>query len=345
MSVRRLAPVLFALAAFCLAGCEDIVFTPLNPDGQQTVIEPSDTLDPAQPADTLVPANPVDPVDPVDPPAGGGQTLYGWYELPVALDSDRDGVDDNDPSLYYASHSFSMNNREYRNYTVCYSGSHHCPVWVAAPRHSVYSGSTKRSNAYKQDPDVPSDIQYSSKDTGGGCNKGHMLGSAERTCCLTANQQVFYYTNIAPQLTDGFNTGGGGWNLLEDYVDGQVCSDTLYIVIGCYFDRYTDGYGYTVSPKVISFGSRTDVDFPTMFYYVLLRTKSGSTGKALKDCTASDLKCAAFVRAHTNSLKGQKPSSKEMMSVSDLEKITGFSYFPNVPQAPKDTYSASDWGL
>ena len=34
-----------------------------------------------------------------------------------------------------------------------------------------------------------------------------------------------------------------------------------------------------------------------------------------------------------------------MMSVSDLEKITGFSYFPNVPHAPKDSYSPSDWGL
>lgn len=82
-----------------------------------------------------------------------------------------------------------------------------------------------------------------------------------------------------------------------------------------------------------------------MFYYILLRTKNGNSGKALKNCSASDLKCAAFVRSHTNSLKGQKPSSREMMSVSDLEKLTGFTYFANVPQAPKDTFSASDWGL
>ena len=33
------------------------------------------------------------------------------------------------------------------------------------------------------------------------------------------------------------------------------------------------------------------------------------------------------------------------MSVSDLEKITGFTYFPNVPNAPKGSFSASDWGL
>ena len=36
---------------------------------------------------------------------------------------------------------------------------------------------------------------------------------------------------------------------------------------------------------------------------------------------------------------------QKVESVSDLEKITGFTYFPNVPQAPKTTYNASDWGL
>ena len=84
---------------------------------------------------------------------------------------------------------------------------------------------------------------------------------------------------------------------------------------------------------------------PTMFYYVLLRTKRGNSGKAVKNCSSDELQCAAFVRSHTNSLKGQKVSSKEMMSVEDLEKITGFTYFANVPNAPKSTFTASDWGL
>ena len=128
-------------------------------------------------------------------------------------------------------------------------------------------------------------------------------------------------------------------------MDEQVCADTLYEVIGCYFDKYTDGYDITVEPKIISYGGRNDVSMPTMFYYILLRTKKGNSGKALKDCPANELKCAAFVRAHSNSLKGKKPSAKEMMSVADLEKITGVTYFPSVPNAPKNTYSASDWGL
>ena len=281
---------------------------------------------------------------------GGDQP--GWYETPM-MNITKSGiyrVNTEDPTQYYAIHMCSggekgPGGKTARSYTVCYSAEYHCPVWVAAPRHSMYVGGAGRNDSYRKDPDIPSNIQYNSKSTGGGCNKGHMLGSAERTSSVATNKDVFYYTNIAPQLSSGFNTGGGGWNNLEDWVDTQVCADTLYEVIGCYFDRYTDGYGVTQNPSVISYGGRDDVSMPTMFYYVLIRTKQGNSGKALKDCAASEIKCAAFVRTHSNSLKGQKVTSREMMSVADLERITGVTYFPNVPNAPKNTFKASDWGL
>ena len=284
-------------------------------------------------------------------PVPGQSGKYGWYELPV-IDYSQSGsylIDNNDKNLYYAHHLCAggekgPGGKQARNYTVCYSAEHHCPVWVAAPRHKMYESGASRTDAYGKDPSIPSDIQYNSKSTGGGCNKGHMLGSAERLSSTATNKQVFYYTNIAPQYSSTFNTGGGGWNTLEDWVDGQVCSDTLYVVIGTYFEKYTDRRGYTGSPATISFGGRNDVTRPSMFYYILLRTKKGNSGKALKDCTASEIKCAAFVRSHETP-KGVSVSEKDLMSVSDLEKITGFTYFPNVPQAPKGSYNASDWGL
>ena len=281
-----------------------------------------------------------------------GQTgKYGWYELPAISysESGKYLIDQNNTTLYYAHHICAggekgPGGKTARNYTVCYSAEHHCPVWVAAPRHKMYQSGASRTDAYAKDPWIPSDIQYNSKSTGGGCNKGHMLGSAERISTTATNKQVFYYTNIAPQYSDTFNTGGGGWNTLEDWVDGQVCSDTLYVVIGAYFEKYTDKRGYTDSPATISFGGRNDVSRPTMFYYILMRTKKGNSGKALKDCSTSEIQCAAFVRSHKTPKK-VAVSSQDMMSVSDLEKITGFTYFPNVPQAPKSNYKASDWGL
>lgn len=199
----------------------------------------------------------------------------------------------------------------------------------------MYLGSTKRTNDYKADPDIPSDIQNG---RWSGYTRGHMLGSSDRTCSPATNRQVFYYSNIAPQLGGNFNTGGGAWNNLEDHIDRFLCADTLYSVVGCYFEDYTDSYGETDRAKKIA----GNTSYPTMFYYVLLRTRKGNTGKAVTSCQSSDLQCVAFVMRHSME-KGHRPQAKDMMSVSDLEKITGFKYFVNVPNAPKDKFTVSDW--
>ncbi|MBQ3249430.1 MAG: DNA/RNA non-specific endonuclease [Alistipes sp.] len=281
-------------------------------------------------------------------PIVGNTYRMGWFELPMEADNNKDGIDDNNDTYYYAHHlcggseKNAQRNGRARNYSVCFSSEHHCPVWVAAPRHSMYSGSANRTNAYTQDPQIPSDIQYYRKDADSGCNNGHMLGSAERTSSTETNSQVFYFSNIAPQYSDTFNTGGGAWNNLEDHIDGLVCADTLYTVIGCYFDKYTDKYGNTGSPKKISFGGRSDVSCPTMFYYALLRTKSGRSGKSVVECSASELQCAAFVICHEQE-KGHEPQAKDIISIEELERLTGFTYFNNVPNAPKSVVNASDW--
>ena len=285
-----------------------------------------------------------------DPTPGSNPSTYAydWAELPVAVYTKEGSyLHSDNKTLYYAHHlcagseKNAQRNGSARNYTVCYSAEHHCPLWVAAPRHRSYESGASRTDAYGKDPKIPSDIQYNSKSTGGGCNKGHMLGSAERLSSTATNKQVFYYTNIAPQYSETFNTGGGAWNNLEDHVDGLVCSDTLYVVIGCYFDSFTKN-GATASPKTISFGGRSDVSCPTMFYYALLRTKKGNSGKRVQDCSASELQCAAFTICHKMA-KGHKPQAADMMSIEDLEKLTGITYFPNVKNAPKSSYSASDW--
>ena len=286
--------------------------------------------------------------EPEPTPTSGSTYRSGWYELPIEVDANKDGRDDNNSTYYYAHHicngseQNAQRNAKARNFSVCFSADHHCPVWVAAPRHKSYESGASRTDAYAQDPAIPSNIQYSSKSTGGGCNKGHMLGSAERLSSTATNKQVFYYSNIAPQYSSTFNTGGGAWNNLEDHIDGLVCNDTLYTVIGCYFDTYTDKYGNTGRPAKIDFGGRSDVSRPTMFYYALLRTKSGSSGKCVKDCSASELQCAAFVICHEQD-KGHKPQANDLISISELEKLTGFTYFSNVPNAPKSTFNANDW--
>ena len=272
--------------------------------------------------------------DPLPVPDPSGLADYGWFELPGQMDKDANGIDDNNPDYYY-SHTFRADAAKIRNFSCCYSKGNMQPVWVAAPMHNCYKGSSGRNDSYKADPNIKC-AQAGKVD---GYTRGHMLGSSDRTVSKETNRQVFYYSNIGAQLQSGFNTGGGSWNNLESLTDGQWCSDTLYQVIGCIFKTFTDRYGKTVEPKTVN-----SVHVPTAYYKVLLRTKKGNTGKRVDQCTADELKCAAFILGH-RSFAGHKPSASDMYTVEELEAITGLTYFVNVPNAPKSTATASDWGL
>lgn len=259
---------------------------------------------------------------------------YGWFELPAQTDLDRNGIDDINSDFYY-SHTFRADAPRIRNFSCCYSKDKIHPVWVAAPMHSCYKGSSGRNDSYRADPNIH--CVQNGKFTG--YTRGHMLGSSDRTVSKETNRQVFFYSNIGAQLQTGFNTGGGAWNNLEDMVDGQWCSDTLYQVIGCIFESWTDRYGSTVTPRTAS-GSQ----IPTAYYKVLLRTKKGNTGKKVNECTADELKCAAFILRHSSNA-GHKPSRQDLYTVEEVERLTGLTFFVNVPNAPKTSVNASDWGL
>ncbi len=251
-----------------------------------------------------------------------GTTKYsGWAELPTEVDNS---------DYYYAYHMIpDKGNGQVRNFAVCYSKELGCPVWVASPMHSYYTAkNTSRSDAYGPDPKIPASIQVHKRE---GYTRGHMLGSSDRLVSVGANKQAFYYTNIAPQLSTGFNTGGGVWNNLESYCDGQLCADTLYMVNGCYWENYNKKSSGTV--------------IPTHYYKVLLRTKKGNSGKWVVNCSASELKCVVFMVEHNSNQHKVEPHRGMMMSVAELEEMTGHTFFSNVPNAPKDTFNPSDWGM
>lgn len=253
----------------------------------------------------------------VTPPPAGDTKYAGWAELPGEVNKSGD---------YYYAYHMRADAKKIRNFSVCYSKKYGCPVWVAAPMHSSYKGGSGRSS-YSQDPDLG--CSQVTKRTG--YTRGHMLGSSDRTISSSTNKQVFYYSNIAPQLESGFNQGQGVWNNLEQYVDGQWCADTLYQVIGSYWKNTNT----TSSGTVI----------PTHYYKALLRTKKGNSGKWVVNCSRDELKCVVFMVEHNSSQKYTQPNKSMMISVKELEEKTGFRFFTNVPNAPKDTYNASDWGL
>ncbi len=244
----------------------------------------------------------------------------GWAELPNEI------VDEG--NYYYAHHTVTLNGATVRNFSACYSSDYTCPVWVAGPMHTCYSqGTGSRSDNYKSDPQISC---YQVETLGSPYNRGHMIASSDRLGNQEMNNQAFYLSNISPQLISGFNTGGGIWNNYEDEIQEwyENRTDTLYIVNGCNWEN---------TNTVVS-----GTTVPTHYYKAVLRCKTKNSTKSVFECSSDELECVAFYFEH-KSQAGVKPSSSHMISIEELEAKTGFTYFSNVPNAPKSSFSASDW--
>lgn len=265
---------------------------------------------------------------------GGGNTgsakYSGWPEL---VPEDKSNSD-----YYYAYHlcpDYPATGTKARNFSTCYSKSYRCPVWVAAPLHDCYTGDVKRTDAYRNDPD----INCTQAGHWSGYTRGHMLGSNERRVTKNVNRDVFYYSNIGPQLQTYFNTGGGQWNTAEDWVDKQWrgLADTCYQVVGTYWEN---------TSKVVD-----GTTIPTHYYIVLLKAKKSAGNKWVVNCSQGELQSIAIMVRHKTYAKNEVVKAVDFQSkgvfktVAEIERLTGHTFFPNVPNVPKDTYNPGDWNF
>lgn len=277
--------------------------------------------------------DPDDP-DPIDPTPVTNVHRTTWMELPT---EDKTNTD------YYYGYHQRADVPGIRNYSVCYSNKMHSCVWAAMPMHPSYKGTAERGDKWGNawDPDILKSVQpnlsSSYKPSGSGYSRGHMVASSDRRTSVATEAQTYYYTNMAPQWQNSFNSGI--WNNLEVKIQNEYISqDTLYVVTGVYWAN-------TSKTLYDGTGSGTKVTVPTHFYKVLLRSKSGNTNTTggLAKQPASNLKCVGFLfenRAYSGSL-----DASYLKSVADIEKLTGHKFFANVPNAPKTTYVASEWGM
>ncbi len=252
----------------------------------------------------------------------------GWAEMPAKMDG---------ANLEYCYHDKLPSNNKLRNYSFCFDREKHCALWVAYPLHECYTeGGGKRTNAWSYDPCCVDDayepnLKNAYYPQGGSSyshSRGHQLPSADRLASNEDNATTFYYTNMTPQLQ---SLNGATWETLEgDLRNKWMCSDTLYVVTGAHF---APGYGYAYDNK----GAGKACAVPTHYYKVILRTKSGNSGKWVGNCSANELKCVGFWFEH------QGGAARQTMSVAEIEKKTGLTFFTNIKNAPKTTYNASEW--
>ncbi len=262
----------------------------------------------------------------VDP---GPPDQYVWRELPLITPEQEPFV---------ATHYADFPKGEGRNFTLLYDTFEKVSYWVAYPLHKVYLGTYKRLDNFIYDPAFPKATQMPLTNSGygwdSGYDRGHQIPSADRTSSRDANDETFYITNMTPQNS---TLNQGEWASLEAWVRARVQtgarSDTLYVVTGCMIEDEEGNVSHITKNGVKG-------AVPTAYYKVLLRTKSGKA----KYPTSDDAMCIGVCMP--NVAPGDTDSWENYItSVTDIEQLTGFTFFPAISEAVKSTVNLYDWSL
>lgn len=256
-----------------------------------------------------------------------------WGEQPAYLEND---------TYIYKTYFTTLTVGGYvRNYSICFDTEKRVSHWVAYPLTKNYvTPSFDRTDAWSYDPNdqlpvIPQSAQANVIQTyGTGDARGHQCPSADRYNTLATNKMTFYSTNIMPQ-NSRFNSGV--WSTLEGKVRENMQrhpSDTVFVVTGTYF----------ADNRTITDKSGRKIGYPSNCWKVLLR---GSGGKAIWECSASELYAIGFWFA--NSTSNATTLRSHATSVADIEEKTGFTFFRNIPPEAADAVKAqnrpSDWSL
>lgn len=233
----------------------------------------------------------------------------------------------------FITHTTKRNGKDYPTYSLEYSYKYKHSYWIAYRFDNTTGGNVGRNEAYKPDPELPS--QYAAKHndyTNSGYTRGHLCASSDRQYSKEANQQTFYMSNISPQSGNGFNQSGSAWNTGEDKVQAwgyniSRSTDTLYVVKGG-----TIGEG-----MIKGYIKKNEIAIPKYFFMAVL-FRSGDNYKAI-----------GFYMPHEN-LKDdpdKKDPKKYLMSIDALEQETGINFFHNLPDNIENTveatYNVNDW--
>ncbi len=251
-----------------------------------------------------------------------------WPEMPEVNEGDGN---------IYVTHMTSAAGKTMRNYSMCYDPDVKAALWIAYPLHECYTRkAVDRTDAWSYDPLIPAKYQVNmEKGMSNGYDRGHQVASADRLASYDMNSQTFYYTNMTAQVGAGMNQGV--WNNLENKIRNEyVCRDTLYVVTGCVMTTEDDA-----SVKWVNNRNGGQVAVPKAYFKVLLRTKSGNTGKAVDSSNATAIGFWYENRAYSHS----NPRASDTKSVADIERMTGFTFFPQISAEVKSQRDVARWGL
>ncbi len=252
----------------------------------------------------------------------------GFSEWPDITDSKFNA----EIAVHYLSSAGTRSNESglIRNYTVYYDPYYKLSHWVAYPLHPYYTKKVvKRTDKWQYDPAFPSKDQPNLKSAWADYNRlkydrGHQIASADRLCSTEANVQTFYYTNMTAQKA-GLNQKK--WNELEiqlrEWSDRvKKGYDTLFVVTGAIVPTPPAEITWTKDK------SGREAAVPTSYYKVLMQEKEGK------------VYTIGFEMENKESPNALRSYEK---TVVELEKKTGFTFFPSLSKKEKESIDSSFW--
>lgn len=246
-----------------------------------------------------------------------------WTETPLITESELAK-----PNIKYIIHyskeyytTSTLNGVEIRNYSMLYDTDLKMAYWVAYPLCDWYlKDNIGRTEDWNYDDLLDKSLQPNLKKNsfngkGDDYDKGHQIPSADRQRSNNdklINRQTFYYTNITPQ--SGKNMNQKIWRNLEDAVRGWGSGkDTLYVVTGAMPTTPTDK---TINYTIDNNGNK--VAIPKYYF------------KALARKVNEQFQTIAYKLDNTPYEDGNY--NVGIISVKELEELTGFTFFPDRPE-------------
>ena len=216
-------------------------------------------------------------------------------------------------NAYYLPTSTTNQIIHHKNYSLSYSEPHEQAEWVAYELKASHLSSTNHKRPYFEiDNAVKTGAAHWNNYKQSGYDKGHLCPAGDRRFTQEAHDETFLTSNISPQ-EHKFNAGV--WNRLEQKVR--------------YWAKKNDGI-FVVTGGVLQNGLKTigdeDVAVPNQFYKVIL------------DNTNGKIKILAFLMNHENS---DLPLYKFVVSVDEVEALTGIDFFPQLDDAIENKLEAS----
>ena len=205
-------------------------------------------------------------------------------------------------------------------FALGYIEYHEQPAWVIykLTRNEVLNKTAKRSNRFREDPEIPTGSAAPSDYRKSGYDRGHLAPAADMGFSARTMADSFYMSNMSPQ-TPQFNRGV--WKDLEEQVRRFALDEgEIYVVTGPILPAV----------KTITIGS-SRVTVPTHFY------------KVVYDLTPPQ-KMIAFILPNAGSRADLRTFA---VTVDQVEERTGLDFFSVLPDEKQrrleSTIRVKDW--